>query len=488
MKIEKSHWLDARRCASKAWFGLHSPDQPLSESSRFLFEQGREVALRARGLYPAGVVAGSLERTRHLVAEPAVSVIFDARFEAGPFAASVDILVRGEAGWQILEVRSSLASKPVSRRGEGRDLTGELAYAAMVLREAGVPVAGASVAQLSRQYRFGDSLEQLFEISDKTAAVELRLAETGASRARIAESILSEDRPEARFCSACRKCEYFASHCLGRGLEHTVLEIPGLKSRETKELADLGVVDLALLPPEFPLTDRQQRARECALTGNRYIGPQLAGQLNAMEWPCYYLDFESVMTAFPLYPGHGCHSPVLTQFSLHRRQDWREEATHSDYLADPARDCAREFAEALLSRLGDRGSILVYSEFEGAQIRALAAQFPDLESRLTALSGRIVDLLPIIQRHVYDPAFRGRTTLKKVLPALVHDLSYAGLVIQDGGTAVARFARMATGDITGSEALLVGQQLRDYCRMDTLAMVRLHEVLSDLAGARRAAG
>ena len=488
MKILKSHWLDARRCAAKAWLSLRAPSGPIPESSQFLLDQGREVLLKARELFPGGVEGQTPERTRALMADPAVPAIFDAVIEADPFETTIDILQRLPDGWHLWEVRSSLSTRGNQRRGDSRDLISDLAFSTMVLQRAGLDVARASVALLSRDYRFGDPVRKLFEIVEKSYQVDQRVDEADSNIDHIGQILLGDQAPEPVFCPSCRKCEFFATECLGAGLQHTVLEIPGLRTREIKMLADAGVVDLAQLPDDFPLNERQQRAKECALTGNRYVGRQLGEQLQSVEWPCYYLDFESVMTALPLFPGHGCHRPVLTQFSLHRRPGWEYPPTHSEYLADPTRDCAREFAEALVAGLGWRGSIFVYSEFEGTQIQAMAELYPDLAPALRGIHARLVDLLPIVQRHVYDPAFEGRSTLKKVLPALVPDLSYDGLAIRDGGTAVALFARMAKGEIAGEQAVLVRQQLLEYCRMDTMAMVRLHETLHDLSAQRAAAG
>lgn len=77
------------------------------------------------------------------------------------------------------------------------------------------------------------------------------------------------------------------------------------------------------------------------------------------------------------------------------------------------------------------------------------------------------------------PEFRGRTSIKVTLPALV-DMSYDGLPIADGSTAVAKYARMARGEIAGDAAATVCRDLLKYCRQDTLAMVRLHEQLLKL--------
>jgi hypothetical protein len=140
----------------------------------------------------------------------------------------------------------------------------------------------------------------------------------------------------------------------------------------------------------------------------------------------------------------------------------------------------------LIEKLGDRGSIIVYSTFEETRIKALQEAFPDLTKRLQAILDRLINLLPVIEDYVYHPDFRGSFSIKKVLPVLVPDLSYAGLDVADGDTAITRFARMAKGEISGDEVTATRRQLLDYCKMDTFAMVRLHETLSQLAAGRRA--
>lgn len=93
-----------------------------------------------------------------------------------------------------------------------------------------------------------------------------------------------------------------------------------------------------------------------------------------------------------------------------------------------------------------------------------------------------MNLLPIIPDHVYHPAFRGSFSIKSVLPALVPSLSYAGLEVSDGDTAITHFARMARGEIVGDDVSITRKQLLEYCKLDTLAMVKVHEALVQLAG------
>src|SRR4030095_4962911 len=107
--------------------------------------------------------------------------------------------------------------------------------------------------------------------------------------------------------------------------------------------------------------------------------------------------------------------------------------------------------------------------------------FPDLSASFQAILGRLVDLNSFIVDYVYHPEFRGSSSIKKVLPVFVLDLSYENLSVRDGDTAIARFARMARGEISGTAIETTRQQLLDYCKLDTFAMVRLHDALGELA-------
>jgi hypothetical protein len=269
---------------------------------------------------------------------------------------------------------------------------------------------------------------------------------------------------------------------LGRGVAPTVLELPQLK---TSAMLQWGVVAMAEIPPRAKLNGLQERAKMAALSGNVVFTRELGYALSRIEWPCYYLDFETVATTLPLYAGHGCHQQVLTQYSLHVRPGLDGAVEHFEYLAEAERECERELAEGLVAALGEAGSIVVYSPYEKSQILRLAERFADLAEQLGRIARRLVDLLPIVMHHVYHPAFGGSFSIKKVLPALVPELSYAGLAVGDGSMAITRFAQMARGEIAGEASVRETRAaLLEYCRLDTLAMVRLHAVLAERAAAR----
>ena len=76
--------------------------------------------------------------------------------------------------------------------------------------------------------------------------------------------------------------------------------------------------------------------------------------------------------------------------------------------------------------------------------------------------------------------FRGKTGLKDVLPILVPELSYSELEIQTGQEAPANWRKIIHNEFHLSEKRVVVENLLEYCKMDTLAMVRIYELLNNL--------
>jgi hypothetical protein len=163
---------------------------------------------------------------------------------------------------------------------------------------------------------------------------------------------------------------------------------------------------------------------------------------------------------------------------------------HSEWLADGPLDPREGLARALVDACAGARTVLAYhAPFEKKCIEDLAGALPHLRKELTALAGRLRDLLPIVRDHVYHPDFGGSFSLKSVLPALVPGLGYDDLEIGDGSTAtVALEALLLGGDLLGAaERHGLRRDLLRYCERDTLAMVKLHERLTALV-ARRGGG
>jgi hypothetical protein len=137
---------------------------------------------------------------------------------------------------------------------------------------------------------------------------------------------------------------------------------------------------------------------------------------------------------------------------------------------DPRRGCA----ESLIKALANEGPVLVYSaQFEKGRIAELAQRFPDLAPALLSINDRIVDLLPMARQHYYHPAMKGSWSIKAVLPTIAPDLRYDELEVGDGGDAQNAYSEIVNHKTTKERKHQLTEGLREYCALDTLAMVRL---------------
>jgi hypothetical protein len=322
-------------------------------------------------------------------------------------------------------------------------------------------------------------VEAMFCEFDATEKVNERMAEFSARWAAARDGTDTPGPPPAAPCVACGDCPYYDDHCFGRGTEYPVRNLSYLRRPRLVALLNAGMLDKRNVAGKFltALNDRQQTVVQCVKSDMQYVSPRLRAELEAVRWSAYYLDFETVQTALPLYPDVAPYTQIPTQFSIHRCSAPGVVDGHVEYLADPARDCRRETAERLIAELGTEGSIVVYSGFEQRIIGELAVDFPDLATALRPILARLCDLLPIVREHYYHPAFHGSYSIKAVLPALVPTMSYSGLAIADGGTAAVKFAKMARGCYSAEECAVIRRDLLTYCERDTRAMVEVHRAL-----------
>lgn len=479
--MSKDIFLKALACPALGWL-LRSEqyikelsDESLTLADKFRIEQGIEIENRARQLFPTGIPVDekrmqlAAEKTKELVNDPDTTVIFNGAFFSDGFSTRTDVLRRKGKEWQLVEIKSSVNDK--------KEFIDDIAYTAMVMRLDGFDIRATSLILISKDYRLGMSNDKLFLEIDHTDEVLPRVEMFDSVRAAIDEITRGRNKPKPVLQRECKNCPLFAE-CLGKGIENHILYIPRLSQAKLDSLKELAIVCIEDIPGDFPLTDNQARIRDCVITGEPFIGNQLRRSLEAIEWPAFYLDFETVMTAIPLYPDIAPYMQLPTQYSIHKCSDVDTIDDHLEYLAAPSKDCRRELAESLIRDLEHSGSIIIYSTFEKTVMNSLARLYPDLSEKLAALIERMVDIEAIIRNNYYHPKFQGSTSIKRTLPVLVPEMSYDNLEIRGGDSASAAFAYLALGRYDDVEAESVKRNLLDYCEQDTLAMVKLHERLS----------
>jgi predicted RecB family nuclease len=298
------------------------------------------------------------------------------------------------------------------------------------------------------------------------------------------ETLARREAPTVEPSPHCRRpetCEFLA-HCTAAKRPDWIGYLPGLRAAPFAQLRAGGVESMADLPEDFSRTPAQRNARASAARGAAVVASDLVRRLEGFGPPADCLDFEAILPEVPVFPGTRPFEVVPFQWSA---QLWQAggELLHAEFLGDGRADPRRDFAENLLAAFAQRTlPILVYSGFESEVIGALGRGFADLSNELERLRARLRDLLPVVRRAVYHPAFLGSFSLKRVAPVLCPGFTFSDLPgIADGGAASRAWLALARSELAPARGAEVLAELREYCARDSSALARLLAALRALA-------
>jgi len=482
--VTKTIFVNTLACPTLGWLmrvmEAKKPEPP-TLGKLFRMEQGRDIEMMARSLFPGGLAIEDAnldlahEKTLNAIKNRDVSAIFDATFMVDNFVTKIDILQRVRGGSSLNEVKSSVVDKP--------EFIDDMAYTAMVAAKFGLKISDISLILISKDFRLGMGNDRLFVKIDHTDEVQSRADLFEPYWEPVEKITRAPRKPEPELKFVCKECELF-EECLGAGIKNHIFNIPRLSEKKYDDLTKRGIVRIEDIPDSFALTDRQARVRDCVKKNQPFVGAELKGCLEGLSWPVYYLDFETVMTAIPLYPEIAPYDKVPTQCSVHKCSEPGRDPEHYEFLADQSRDCRKEFAEDLIGTLGGGGSIVVYGTLEKTILSGLADMLPNLSDEINSLIGRMINLESIVGANFYHPDFHGRTSIKVVLPVLVPGMSYDSLEIKDGDSAAAAFAYLALGKYKGKKAEEVKKNLKAYCAQDSLALYEVHQRLTQICSTK----
>ncbi|MFI5246032.1 MAG: DUF2779 domain-containing protein, partial [Gemmatimonadales bacterium] len=296
-------------------------------------------------------------------------------------------------------------------------------------------------------------------------------------------AVAGDARPKPSLKFACKDCDYFESDCVGKGVPDPLFIIPRLNAKRFEELRPYERI--SRLPPTAALTDNQRRVVDVIVAGTPRAEAAGLALLQDVSWPVQYLDFEAVSPHLPWFEASPPYDTIPFQYSLHIRGAPDAAPEHRFYLAEVEGDWRRDLTERMLADLGMTGSIMVYSSYEKARLNEMARLFPDLRGALERVIARLWDLERVFRDGYTHPGFAGRTSIKKVLPVMVPELSYEGLPVNNGSDAAGVFGLMRVGEYATDTHTVHRERLLEYCKLDTTAMVRLHEAAMRIGGIRR---
>ncbi len=486
--ISKSQYIKGLQCPLALWFARKRKDlkPEIDAATEALFESGHEVGSHAKDYFPGGaeVIADywDLEKAVRLTekfiqeGKPAIYEAAAVNSEDGTYC-KIDILrrVEGTDEWDLIEVKGSTSVKDYH--------LDDIAFQCHVFAGAGYRIRKCFLMHINNQYvRDGEiNPKEMFHLEDLT---EIALQKQGKTRERISallKMLAAKDPPIVKIGRRCFEpfeCGY-KNHCWKDVPKYSVFNVYG-KAKAEEIALKTGSFDPADIPPHLYPGGAKSVDIISHIKGEPHFDPEeLKSFLNLLEYPLYFLDYETVGPAVPYYNQSRPFQQVPFQFSLHIEQKEGAEPDHHEFLHMDSSDPREAFAKSLIDLCGTKGSLVVYNQgFEMGRNRELAELLPHYADSLEALNDRMVDLLiPFRSRWAYHPEQRGSASLKFVLPAFT-DLTYSEQEISDGGEASLRYLAFLKGRVPVEETEALWAALREYCRLDTYAMVELLRVLA----------
>jgi len=485
-RLSKSTFIRGLQCEKSLYLYKHHYrlKDPTPSSLQAVFDQGTNIGLLAQKIFPNGADASpenhfkmveSVGKTLNFISK-GESIIYEATFQYNNVLAALDILVKDEEGWKAYEVKSS------TKVSETYIKDASIQY--YTITNSGIDLKDISIVHINNQYTKDGELDihQLFTIESVYDQVLEFLPRIPNEVRRLKNVIESPEPPNVdigNHCSDPYDCD-FKGTCWKHIPDYSVFNISRLKKDKKFDLYNQGVITLDQIDLGYTdLNPNQVLQVQSEVDGTTHIDiEEIRKFTNGLSYPLYFLDFETIGPAVPKYNGSRPYQQLVFQYSLHIQETLTSEIEHREYLADPSQDPRIGFIEQLISDCGTSGDILVYNiGFERGKLNDLIEVFPEYSNELRGIVNRLKDLMiPFQQKWYYTPEMKGSYSIKYVLPALVPELSYNDLEIKEGGTASNTFLSMVNGTFAG-DVEETRNQLLEYCKLDTFAMVKILEKL-----------
>jgi hypothetical protein len=483
-RLSKSKILSGLQCPKRLWFEMHRRDLArLSPASEHIFRMGHLLGDKAREILGPGELIRHETNIAHALSEtPQVlernsanrTFVYEAAFSYKGVVSRADGFVRLADGWRMVEVKASTAIKEYYLQ--------DCAVQSWVADGAGYPVREVHLAHLNNQfvYRGDGDYRGLLTFVDVTQRIRgyQRKVESRVADFRAMLSGAEPDIGTGDHCGAPFECP-FLHYCSAQEPAAPDYPVEILHGNTARRLRAGGYDNLLTVPASAIASESQRVIWQATRSNEVFYDASVVKELDALGYPRYFLDFETVSSPVPVWAGIRPYQQVPFQWSCHTESS-PGILTHQEFLDVSGNLPAEEFARSLLASVGRTGPILVYNaSFEASRIRELAQLLPEHSTELTALLDRIVDLLPLVRKYYYHPAMMGSYSIKAVVPTICAELDYAGLDgVADGGAAQRAWWDITDPACSEIHAWETRASLLRYCKADTLAMVAVLRFLA----------
>ena len=476
MRLSKSDYMLGTFCPKALWIKKHKKEL-LEDSEDAWSFYGSDIQYWAQKLYPDGIevdvptweVDKGAELTEKLSEKNSVLFKAVAKLESGEFC-RLDILQKDGSKWNLIVIKGTTHVKDEHLK--------DLAFQYFVFSNAGYKLKDCYVLHLNKAYKRKKkiNLKKLFTLENVTTDVMAQYDNMVEEKAKLLMLQNKSEEPQIQISKKCQDCDFY-NYCCSKVPEYSIWDVFSHQTADNicLELNSYDINDLVASDYygkqfiDISAWQKQEIYRDKS---------KIQSFLKQLKYPLYYLDYETIEPAIPLFENSGPYQDIPFQFSLHVQKIPGGEVKHFSFLHKEKSDPRRSLAEALVKNCGKSGSVIVYNEnFERKRNEELAELFPDLAKEILNINERLIDqLIPFRYRYLYHYKQCSSASIKKVLPSFT-DLSYDNLEIHDGNEAMDRYLAFMNGKLTPNEEKILFDGLETYCAQDTYAMVLLMDVL-----------
>ncbi len=420
----------------------------------------------------------SIDKTKEIISSGKKTLLQPSFYDGNLFCRN-DLLVfdKKSKKWDLIEVKSS------TKIDEKLHII-DVAFQKICLNNCGLEINKTYLYFVNNEYiRMGDvEPEKLIKKEDITEKVLLM---EPVIKIKIKEALefieKNINEPDVKILKQCNDphgCG-FIDYCWEKIPNHSVYDLT-LKKEYLEELVNKDKIKLEDVPEEIITRENKKRYYLAAITNKVFIDKVgIKNELSKLIYPLYFLDYESYAPAVPLFDGFKPYQQMVFQYSLHIKESPDAEIKHYHFLTDKWEDPCPELLKNLISQIGKIGTILVWNErFEKARNEEMANTYKEFEDKLLSINNRVYDLATIFKNNYYvHKDFKGKWSIKTILPVLISSLSYKDLNIQEGGAASDSYRKIIDENISKEEKENLQKDMLEYCKVDTLAMVEIFNEL-----------
>ena len=473
--LSKTDYIQYLDCPEELWLRKNKPAvlPPVDLDRQYKLDQGNLIDQLAQDWFTDGCVIADW------TIDPK-NVVFQMKAQNGAMLAITDIAVHQPATKSIalFEVRAATTVK--------KEHYHDLAFQRMVFEDSGYTIKGTYLVHVNKAYRTSEAVDHcdLLVIEDITATVDELMKDTRTTAPKVLKWINGK-APKKRItigCSKKHKCPFVQLKYPDLP-NYSIFNIARISTKKIKKLVAANILDVQDVPADFKLSRTQRQQVAIAQEDEIVIKRgSIRKMLKNLVYPLYYLDYESFSYVIPPQSGYKPYQQLVFQYSLHVQNEPNGPLTHHEFLLKDKQESVENLVQDLQKNIGKKGSVIVWNEsFEKNRNIEMGSLFPAHQAFLADLNKRLYDLRVPFQKGFYQhPDFKGKTSLKSVLPVLSPSVSYADLAIQNGMIATIKWHHATDGRMTAQEQFATFEHLLQYCDLDTLAMVKILDVLLEV--------